>query len=161
MAASSDDKYEVVAARGPSDLVVVRELFTEYAASIGIDLAFQKFDEELAGLPGRYAPPSGELLLAALSGVWIGCIGMRQLSPTVAEMKRLYVRPQARGHGLGRKLAQEIMRVARSAGYRAIRLDTLESMEPATNLYSSLGFVEIEPYCDNPTPGARFFEAEL
>jgi ribosomal protein S18 acetylase RimI-like enzyme len=143
------------------DLLVVRELFTEYAASLGIDLAFQKFDEELAGLPGKYAPPSGELLLAALNGIWVGCIGMRQLAPAIAEMKRLYVRPQARGYGLGRKLAREIMRSARSGGYRTIRLDTLASMEPATNLYTSLGFVEIEPYYNNPTPGARFFEAEL
>ena len=158
---SSDVSPGVVAVRRAEHHVIVRNLFREYAASLGIDLAFQNFDQELAELPGRYAPPQGELLMAELQGIWVGCIGMRELSRTIAEMKRLFVRPAARGRGVARRLTKEIMGIARSRGYRTMRLDTLASMDSAASLYRSLGFAEIEPYYHNPIPGTQFFEAKL
>jgi putative acetyltransferase len=133
------------------DLKQVRVLFREYAASLGFDLCFQGFEEELAGLPGRYAPPSGCLLLAAVGGEPAGCV-----------MKRLYVRERHRGAGLGRLLAARIIEEARRIGYHAIRLDTVPSvMAGAVALYRSLGFEEIPPYCFNPVPGALFMELVL
>lgn len=143
------------------DLDVVRGLFREYAASLGVDLGFQEFDAELAGLPGKYAPPAGRLLLAWNAAQALGCVALRPLDAGGCEMKRLYVRPQARGEGLGRQLAERICREARAAGYARICLDTLPAMAAAQSLYRGLGFVAVEPYVFNPIPGARFLALDL
>jgi ribosomal protein S18 acetylase RimI-like enzyme len=153
------DILEVKDERG---LASARELFSEYAASLEISLYFQGFDAELAGLPGRYAPPGGVILLALAGGEAAGCVAVRPLdTPGVCEMKRLYVRPGFRDMKLGRVLAQAAVDKARALGYRAIRLDTLPSMAQALALYEKLGFQDIEPYCVNPHEGARFLEKKL
>jgi putative acetyltransferase len=140
----------------------VRSLFEEYAASLGFDLCFQGFDQELATLPGRYAEPAGRLLLARQGGHAIGCVALRGLGPGMCEMKRLYVRPSGRGRGAGRALAQTVIGQARDAGYARMRLDTIDPlMDAAVALYVGLGFVDIEPYTDNPIAGARYLELEL
>ena len=128
-------------------------LFREYAGSLGVDLSFQGFEEELAALPAGY----DAILLAGDEG----CVGVRPFGDAVCEMKRLYVRPAARGSGLGRTLALAAVEQARTLGYRAMRLDTMPSMGAAQALYASLGFVEIPPYRHNPVPGARFMELQL
>ena len=143
------------------DLAVVRELFNEYAAGLGVDLCFQGFERELAELPGDYAPPGGRLLLAWAEGGPIGCAALRPLGDGTCEMKRLYVRPAARGTGLGRRLATTVIGEARRIGYDRMRLDTLPSMSEAIALYRSLGFSEIAPYRANPIPGALFLELAL
>lgn len=140
------------------DLDVVRGIFREYADGLGIDLGFQDFDAELAALPGRYAPPAGRLLLAWAGGSAVGCVALKPLGDGVCEMKRLYVRPQARGVQLGRRLAERICREAREAGYDRIRLDTLASMTAARRVYASLGFRPIAPYVFNPIADAQFLE---
>jgi ribosomal protein S18 acetylase RimI-like enzyme len=144
-----------------TDLPTVRELFTEYAEGLGIDLAFQSFDEELASLPGRYAPPTGRLLVAWDGDTAAGVIALRQLDGTRCEMKRLYVRPAYRGCGLGRLLAVCVLEEAVALGYSTMYLDTLPSMVGAIKLYQSMGFTPIEPYCHNPVPGALFLAKSL
>jgi ribosomal protein S18 acetylase RimI-like enzyme len=151
----------VVPAESPEAIAQARALFREYAASLGIDLCFQGFEQEVAGLPGAYAPPGGRLLLAVDGPRVLGCVALRPLGGGVAEMKRLYVRPQFRGARAGRALARAVLDAARAAGYARVRLDTLPSMREAIALYRSLGFVEIAPYCVNPVPGALFLEATL
>jgi putative acetyltransferase len=140
---------------------VARELFREYAASLGFDLEFQGFSEELATLPGSYAPPLGRLLLAWEREVAAGCVALRPIDPETCEMKRLYVRPAYRGAGLGRRLAERIVREARDAGYGKMRLDTLPAMPGARALYHGLGFRPIPAYRPNPIEGAVFLELTL
>lgn len=140
----------------------MRSLFVEYAQSLGFSLCFQGFDKELAELPGMYAPPEGLLLLAKIGGESAGCAGLHKLEPGICEMKRLYVRPQFRGTGLGRLLAGRLLNEARAMGYRKMRLDTIAGkMDPAIALYRRLGFIEIQPYRANPIPGALYMELEL
>jgi putative acetyltransferase len=140
---------------------VARELFREYAASLGFDLEFQGFSKELATLPGSYAPPLGQLLLAWEREEAAGCVALRPIDPAICEMKRLYVRPAYRGRGLGRRLAERIVREARDAGYGTMRLDTLPAMAGARALYHTLGFRPIPPYRPNPIEGAVFLELTL
>lgn len=142
-------------------LVEVRTLFEEYAASLDVDLCFQGFPAELAGLPGDYAPPSGCLLLARVLGAPAGCVAMRPLEPGLCEMKRLYVRPGFRGAGVGRRLVEAVVDAARTAGHGSMRLDTLATMASAQALYRSLGFQPIAPYRHNPLPGTTFLELTL
>jgi ribosomal protein S18 acetylase RimI-like enzyme len=159
---AAGDGITIRAACGGTDLDAVRCLFEEYAASLDVDLGFQGFADELAGLPGRYAAPQGVLLLALLHGQPSGCVGVRPLEwPQVAELKRLYVRPRGRGHRLGERLSRAAMGFAGNAGYRRLRLDTLPSMASAQRLYQALGFREIDAYRFNPVPGTRYMEYVL
>jgi ribosomal protein S18 acetylase RimI-like enzyme len=151
----------ISAAVGPTDVESARGLFREYAAALGFDLSFQSFEKELAELPGEYAVPRGRLLLAKDPTGTIGCVALRPISGSLCEMKRLYVRRDWRGRGIGRKLAERAIAEAKGEGYGAMRLDTIENMEAAIGLYRSLGFLEIPPYRFNPVQGARFFELRL
>ena len=149
-------------ARGEADLADVRTLFHEYVAWLGVDLAFQGFDEEVANLPGKYAPSGGELFLARRDRHLVGCIGLRPFDrPGACEVKRLYVRKEARGSGLGRALAGAAIDFAAAAGYREILLDTLPAMISAVSMYRSLGFEQIPPYWNNIIPGAMYFRKLL
>ncbi len=151
----------IVDARFPGQAEVVRKLFCEYAESIGVDIEYQGFSAELDSLPGEYGPPSGALLLAGENGVYVGCVALRQLEDGICEMKRLFVAPAGRGKGLGLQLAKAIIDRAGELGYEKMRLDTLETMIEARQLYKGLGFITTEPYCYNPLPGAEFYELEL
>jgi ribosomal protein S18 acetylase RimI-like enzyme len=148
-------------ASGESDVAAVRALFDEYAREIATDLCFQGFAQERDGLPGAYAPPRGRLLVADQDGVIAGCVALRPLEDRTAEMKRLYLRPAARGTGLGRRMALTLIAEAEGAGYERLRLDTLPAMSAAIAMYRDLGFREIPPYRHNPVAGALFFERRL
>ena len=139
----------------------MRELFVEYQQALGVDLEFQGFSAELERLPGPYQPPSGALLLALLDGVVCGCVGIRRLGESSAEMKRLYVKPKCRGSGVGKHLVEAAIAEARRLGYSEIKLDTLPAMDAAMGLYRSFGFSETQPYYDNPIAGARFLTLKL
>ena len=155
------ERSSIEAAQFPRDLEIVRTLFREYATSLGFDLCFQGFDDELATLPGKYAVPTGGLFLARRLDAAAGCVAFRPLKDGDCEMKRLYVRPAARGEKLGRRLAAHVCEAARAAGYRRICLDTIDSMREAITLYESLGFHEIAPYVFNPIAGAKYFARAL
>ena len=146
-------------------MAAVREIFQEYAEGLGIDLRFQQFDAELAGLPGDYAEPRGALLLATVDGELAGCCALRPLDtadyPNTSEMKRLYVRKAFRGFGLGSLLTEAILDAARQAGYASVLLDTLNEMDTARHLYADLGFEEIPPYYHNPISGAHYLKVNL
>lgn len=154
-------KPVIRAAEGSADIATVRTLFLEYAAQLDFSLCFQDFDAELAGLPGDYAAPAGGLWLAEREGAAIGCVGLRPLEPGICEIKRLYLRPAARGLGLGRSLAETVVAAARRHGYGAMRLDTVDSMVAAQTLYRGLGFRERDPYGSHRHPMLRYFELAL
>ena len=158
--ASSTAVVSQVASAG--EVSLARELFLEYAESLGFSLCFQNFDRELANLPGDYAPPDGRLLLMRFHGEVAGCVALHKLEDKICEMKRLYLRPKFRGHGLGRTLTDAVIAEARSIGYTRMRLDTVEPvMKDAVAMYRRLGFKEIEPYCANPMSGALYMELPL
>ena len=165
MSEPTASQTQIEPAQTPSDLVIARMLFLEYQQSLGIDLCFQNFDQELAGLPGDYAEPLGGLLVAQVDGEPAGCCAFRPLLgsdyPNACEMKRLYVRRMFRGFGLGRQLAERTLMLARQAGYDHILLDTLDDMEAARALYLELGFTEVAPYYHNPLAGAHYLQADL
>jgi GNAT superfamily N-acetyltransferase len=149
-------------AESPAQVAQARELFLEYAQSLGFSLCFQNFDKELAELPGDYAPPDGRLLLAEYDGQLAACVALHKLEPGVCEMKRLYLRPLFRGKGLGRALAERIIAEARQIGYQRMRLDTVEPvMKDAVAMYGKLGFEEVAPYRPNPVAGAMYMELKL
>lgn len=156
---------DIALATSPEQLDAARALFLEYAEQLGVDLDFQGFEEELAGLPGDYAEPRGSLLLAWVDGELAGCCALRPLDdahyPGAAEMKRLYVRKAFRGFGLGRQLSEAILDAAAQIGYACVLLDTLDDMESARALYEDLGFEEIPPYYHNPLPGAHYLRVDL
>jgi putative acetyltransferase len=153
---------QFVQVQSESQVEQVRELFLEYARSLGFSLCFQNFDQELANLPGDYSPPHGRLLLAEFEGELAGCVALHKLENEICEMKRLYLRPQFRGKGLGRALATRIIAEARDLGYSRLRLDTVESaMQDAVAMYLKLGFRKIDPYCENPMPSALYMELVL
>jgi putative acetyltransferase len=146
----------------PAQIAQARELFLEYAKSLGFSLCFQNFDKELAELPGDYSPPEGRLLLVEYEGQLAGCVALHKLESGVCEMKHLYLRPQFRGKGLGRALAERIIAEARQIGYQQMRLDTVETeMKDAVAMYRKLGFKEIAPYRSNPIAGAMYMELKL
>ena len=149
----------------PAEMEAVRTIFREYADTLGVDLCFQDFETELAGLPGDYGAPRGALLLAQVEGAIAGCCALRPLDtadyPNASEMKRLYVRKAFRGFGLGRELAEAMLDRARQAGYACVLLDTLDDMESARALYTDLGIEEIPPYYPNPIAGAHYLKVDI
>jgi ribosomal protein S18 acetylase RimI-like enzyme len=149
-------------AESPAQIGQARELFLEYAQSLGFSLCFQNFEKELAELPGDYAPPAGRLLLAEFETQLAACVALHKLDSGICEMKRLYLRPQFRGKGIGRAMADRIIAEARQIGYQRMRLDTVEPvMKDAVAMYRKLGFKEIAPYCSNPMAGAIYMELTL
>ncbi len=152
----------LVQAESSAHVVQARELFQEYAQSLGVNLCFQNFEQELARLPGHYAPPDGRLFLAEYDGQMAGCVALHKWEDGICEMKRLYLRPSFRGKGLGRVIAEKIIAEARSIGYQRMRLDTIGPlMKDAVEMYRKLGFQEIAPYRPNPIAGAMYMELQL
>ncbi len=145
----------------PQDVAVARELFREYADWLQVDLCFQGFERELASLPGDYAPPRGRLLLAFHHERAVGCVALRPIDSATGELKRLYVRPEARGKRTGRRLVEQAIAAAKEIGYKRLVLDTLPQMSEAQVLYRSFGFVEIPAYYENPLPGVVYMELKL
>jgi GNAT superfamily N-acetyltransferase len=153
--------FTIQEASTPADVAEVKRLFQEYWNYLGFSACFQGFDRELAALPGKYTSPGGRLLIARSGAESAGCVALRPLQPEVGEMKRLYVRPLFRGHGLGRRLAETVVTAAREAGYRQLYIDTLPQLKEAIPLYRSMGFTEIPPYYANPAEGVVFMKLEL
>src|SRR5262245_60366002 len=154
-------EMEIVQATTPSQIGAVRELFQEYATWLGVDLCFQGFTQELASLPGQYAPPRGRLLLATFGSSAAGCVALRPINATGCEMKRLYVKTAYQGRGLGRRLAEAVIIEARAIGYSSMVLDTLPHMHSAVGLYESLGFIRRSAYYETPLPQTVFMELHL
>ena len=152
---------EIRHARFPDELPLVIDIFREYVASPQADLGYQNYEAEFAALPGKYAAPAGRLLLAYLNGAVVGCAALRQVDALTCELKRVYVRPAARGHQLGRQLVLQMMGEANAAGYQRMALDVLPEFEAAQALYRSLGFVPAAPVSHNPVPGTQFLALQL
>ena len=152
---------ELIQVESEEHLDCIRELFKEYEKSLGFDLDFQNFEKESAKLPGEYAAPDGCLLLTFYGKNIAGCAGLRKLEQGICEMKRMYVRPNFRGKGIGRVMSVRIIEIARGIGYERMRLDTIDTMRTAISLYKSLGFEKIKPYCYNPVNGASYMELLL
>lgn len=152
---------EIRPATFPADHAAVLAIFTEYVHSPSVSLDFQGFADEFANRPGKYAPPDGRLLLAVDGERVLGCAALRKVANGICEMKRLYVRPEARGMSLGRRLAEAIVAEARGAGYAELRLDVLPEFEAARRVYQSMGFVSAEPVSHNPVPGTAFLGLDL
>lgn len=152
---------EIRHARFPEDRAAVLAIFTEYVHSPSVSLEFQGFAEEFAGLPGKYAPPDGRLLLAVEGERVLGCVALRKVDDGICEMKRLYVRPEGRGMALGRRLAEAIVAEARAAGYAEMRLDVLPEFAAARRIYAAMGFAAADPVADNPVPGTAFLGLDL
>jgi len=152
---------QILSAQEQNHYQKVRELFMQYADSLDFDLEFQGFSQELASLPGHYAPPEGCILLAEESGCFVGCVAMRPMEDKICEMKRLYARSGYRGRGIGRMLACSVIDRARSIGYEKMRLDTIATMKEARTLYYSLEFRNINAYRYNPVNEASYMELEL
>jgi putative acetyltransferase len=157
------ETIRIAPARFPEDRAAVESLFREYVDSLGVDLSFQEVEAEFTALPGKYAPPGGTILIARnATGEAVGCVALRPLARAGAcEIKRLYVRTAARGHNVGRRLAEAVIAHARARNYQRMVLDTLAPMRAAQALYASLGFKPTAPYYDNPLPGARYLALEL
>jgi GNAT superfamily N-acetyltransferase len=155
------ERYSIRPAAGAADFDAARALFLEYAAWLQEDLCFQGFEQELATLPGKYVPPDGRLFLACCDGKPIGCVAVRRFDAESGELKRLYVQPDHRGHGIARALGAAAIDAARATGYRRLVLDTLDRMTAARALYAAAGFREISAYYPNPIPGAQFMERVL
>jgi len=159
---AESSQIELLPAVLPEDIEQVRALFLEYGNSLTFSLCLESFDLELKTLPGAYGPPGGKLLLARYAGRPAGCVGLRRLDTGICEMKRLYVRPAARGHSLGRLLVERLIGEARALGYQSMRLDTVEAeMKDAVALYRRLGFKEIAPYSQLPIESALWMELVL
>jgi len=156
-----DLTFETVLSNNVQSVNDARQLFKEYAKSLNFSLCFQGFDKELDELPGEYSPPSGRLFLVFSDDKLAGCVALRKIDGNVCEMKRLYLRPEFRGNGVGKKMTAEIIRAAQTIGYTEMRLDTVPIMKEAISIYRSMGFKEIEPYRDNPIPSAIFMELSL
>ena len=162
MSTAAESALKITRAFTPEQVASVRELFLEYAQSLNFSLCFQSFDQELASLPGDYAPPSGTLLLAEVRGRSAGCVALHRLADGICEMKRLYVRAEFRGHKIGRRLAEAVIAEARVAAYQRMRLDTVAPvMRKAVQLYRELGFYEIPAYRPNPMPETLYMELAL
>jgi GNAT superfamily N-acetyltransferase len=155
------DSLIIRPADAAQEIDAARTLFEEYATTLGIDLGYQRFTDELAGLPGCYTPPRGRLLVAWAGDEAAGCVALRPLGDGVCEMKRLYVRPAFRGSGIGKQLAETIIAEARQIGYAIMRLDTVPKLQAATRLYKSLGFVRRDAYYETPVAGTVFMETAL
>jgi GNAT superfamily N-acetyltransferase len=155
------ERIRIVEAHEFPWLLEIRTLFQEYVDSLGFELDFQDFEREFEDLPGEYGPPDGRLFLALVDDEPVGCIALRRIDPSTCELKRMYVRPELRGRGIGRRLAERIVLAAREIGYARMRLDTVPGMDAAIGVYRSLGFTEIEPYRFNPIEGAIYMELEL
>jgi ribosomal protein S18 acetylase RimI-like enzyme len=152
----------IIEAKTKNHLLIIRQLFKEYGTAIGIDLSFQQFDDELNTLPGKYSSPGGGLFIAMINARPVGCVAFRPFEiPGIAELKRLFVRLEARGKNIGEALSVHAIDAAKNAGYSCIRLDTLPTMHSAQKLYLKLGFKEIPPYRFNPFTGAKYFELEM
>jgi putative acetyltransferase len=159
---SAAQEFRITPAESAAQIAQVRELFLEYAKSLGFSLCFQGFDEELANLPGDYAPPEGRLFLAEYGEQLAGCAALHRSGPQIGEMKRLYLRPAFRGKGLGRVLSEKIIAEARAIGYSKLRLDTVEPvMKNAVAMYRRMGFREVAPYRENPMAGTLYMELDL
>lgn len=153
---------QIVQAESESQIAAAKQIFREYETWLGMSLCFQGFEEELAGLPGKYSPPDGRMYLAFLDDELVGCIALRKLEEGICEMKRLFLRENARGHGLGNTLIEKVIADARTIGYSKMRLDTHPpKMGKAVSIYASHGFYKIEPYYDNPHEGVLFMEKIL
>jgi len=159
--ALSEHKLKIIQAITPEQIQVAAELFREYQSYLDVDLCFQGFEQELATLPGKYAEPSGAILLAEHEGEIAGCVAVRQLKDDVCEMKRLYVKNDYRGLSAGRLLAEAIIEKAKQLGYKKMQLDTLQRLDRAIGLYEKLGFKEIKPYYANPLNEVVYWELDF